>query len=785
MSRGFTTKPGHRSLVQETLEEPGPPIAPGKRTLSEQLVIQRKEAGAAAQGDAHAAVAQLSGDGEPLAGHTRAHFEASLGADLSRVRVHTGSDSAAAAQQLDAHAFTVGRDIHFAAGRHRPEDSSGIHLLAHEVAHTVQQRGGPAMPQARSAVSRPGDVLEVEADRAADAMVQGSAATVSRGAAAGIQRQDASETSPAPTGDGGMCRADDPVGAASAIDPPAAGVNRSGYIDHDEGSNIRTRPAELPGSSTLTPAPLPPATRVFVSGRHPQSAEWLYVTAYLPDMIARGYVQHFRVTTDLPEPTARLHQIIAGDTAEGLARQQYASAVRDGHDLRYYENVLLYVNRERGRTGVRGEFQSPNIVGGGANNVQLVAGQRIWLVSAAYAQALESIVPSGSLTGGAVAGARRVFGHLEDIVASVTESPQYLADVAGEYLQAIHAHIAEIIGITAGFVAAELASTALAATPTGVGQLIALLIQLALAAFGAYGMVTAGVQALQHGETWLTTAWTCNGDPALRAEASRSFLRMLVSIAMAALAATGMRGNAGNALRIADNIHITPPSLTVSSPMVTPEGMVMGGGPRFTPGSITTDGPVALSPVFMTGPIQGGSAASLSVRANGLGHRAHTLREAAEALPDGTGHKWELIRRARELESQAAAVRELASESAEAADTLASEIEELEQAMATLEREIADAMPVTPPTSAVPRPHLRRPVNQLPVEGTHPYEPPTYPGAGEYVPSPQGGYIDRYGNRWEWAADAHGGPHWDVQHPNGSHTNVYPDGVVHQGADNF
>ncbi|HEX3477597.1 MAG TPA: DUF4157 domain-containing protein [Kofleriaceae bacterium] len=156
MGGGFTTKPGHRSLVQETFEEPGPPIAPGKRTLTEQLVVQRKEAGAPAHGDAHAAVAQLSGDGEPLAGHTRARFEGSLGADLSQVRVHTGSDSAAAAQQLGAHAFTVGRDIHFAAGRHRPEDSSGMHLLAHEVAHTVQQRGGPATPQARSAVSPPG-----------------------------------------------------------------------------------------------------------------------------------------------------------------------------------------------------------------------------------------------------------------------------------------------------------------------------------------------------------------------------------------------------------------------------------------------------------------------------------------------------------------------------------------------------------------------------------------------------------------------------------------------------
>jgi hypothetical protein len=183
MGDGLTTRPGQRSLVQDTVEASRARDAPGKRTLTEQLV-QRKAAGGPAQGDAHAAVAGLGAStGEPLAGGARGRFEASLGADLSGVRVHTGSDSAAAAQQLGADAFAVEQDIHFAAGRHQPDDPSGLHLLAHEVAHTAQQRGGPATPQARSTVSQPGDSLEIEADRAADAMVQGTPATVSRGTA--------------------------------------------------------------------------------------------------------------------------------------------------------------------------------------------------------------------------------------------------------------------------------------------------------------------------------------------------------------------------------------------------------------------------------------------------------------------------------------------------------------------------------------------------------------------------------------------------------------------------
>jgi hypothetical protein len=49
-----------------------------------------------------------------------------------------------------------------------------------------------------------------------------------------------------------------------------------------------------------------------------------------------------------------------------------------------------------------------------------------------------------------------------------------------------------------------------------------------------------------------------------------------------------------------------------------------------------------------------------------------------------------------------------------------------------------------------------------------------------------GGYVDQDGNVWEWAppGQQHGGPHWDVQHPDGSHTNVAPDGTV-IGKDNF
>ena len=126
--------------------------------------------------------------------------------------------------------------------------------------------------------------------------------------------------------------------------------------------------------------------------------------------------------------------------------------------------------------------------------------------------------------------------------------------MAGEYAQAIHDHEAAIIGVVAGFIMAEAASAFLAAVPTGVTQIAAVVIQLGLALFGAKGLVEAGIEALKHGAEWLTLAWTANGDAKLLAAASKEFLKMLVSIAMTALAYLGIKGNVGNAFKIAGSL---------------------------------------------------------------------------------------------------------------------------------------------------------------------------------------------------------------------------------------
>lgn len=139
-------------------------------------------------GDVEGALERVAGStGAGLPQAQRAQFEHSLGADLSAVRVHTGEASASAASELGARAFATGDDIHFGAGEYQPGDPFGLHLLAHEVAHTVQQ-GGAAGAQAKREVSEPGDPLEREADVAADAMVRGAPAAVSVGAPGAIGR---------------------------------------------------------------------------------------------------------------------------------------------------------------------------------------------------------------------------------------------------------------------------------------------------------------------------------------------------------------------------------------------------------------------------------------------------------------------------------------------------------------------------------------------------------------------------------------------------------------------
>ena len=135
-------------------------------------VISRMDAGEGitASGIAHPAVestiAAARGGGNALDGALAAQFGSALGRSVADVRVHTDSTAAALTNAVSARAFATGNDVYFAQNEYKPNTSDGDRLIAHELAHVVQQRGAPT--SGPLTVSNPGDAMENEADAVAD-----------------------------------------------------------------------------------------------------------------------------------------------------------------------------------------------------------------------------------------------------------------------------------------------------------------------------------------------------------------------------------------------------------------------------------------------------------------------------------------------------------------------------------------------------------------------------------------------------------------------------------------
>jgi hypothetical protein len=86
----------------------------------------------------------IRSSGRPLDDGLRRDMEDGFGFDFSRVRVHTEGAADAAARAIGAHAFTTGHNIVFANGQYAPTQTSGRRLIAHELAHVMQQGSAEA-----------------------------------------------------------------------------------------------------------------------------------------------------------------------------------------------------------------------------------------------------------------------------------------------------------------------------------------------------------------------------------------------------------------------------------------------------------------------------------------------------------------------------------------------------------------------------------------------------------------------------------------------------------------
>jgi outer membrane protein OmpA-like peptidoglycan-associated protein len=102
-----------------------------------------------------AQIGALRGGGQSLPAPERTFFESRFGYDFSSVRVHADDQASQAASQVQALAFTTGRDIVFGAGQYRPGDPAGRRLMAHELTHVVQQSG--TLGRTPSSIQRLGD----------------------------------------------------------------------------------------------------------------------------------------------------------------------------------------------------------------------------------------------------------------------------------------------------------------------------------------------------------------------------------------------------------------------------------------------------------------------------------------------------------------------------------------------------------------------------------------------------------------------------------------------------
>jgi Domain of unknown function (DUF4157) len=149
-------------------------------------VLQAQAAGssAAAIGEAPAIVHEvLRAPGRALDRNSRAVMEPRFGYDFGKVRIHADTRAGESARAVGARAYTVGTNIVFGAGEFAPATNAGQRLLAHELAHVVQQGTAPSAPK----LLRQSDTVKTDAPQPASgsgAMTTASALTANQPAVA-------------------------------------------------------------------------------------------------------------------------------------------------------------------------------------------------------------------------------------------------------------------------------------------------------------------------------------------------------------------------------------------------------------------------------------------------------------------------------------------------------------------------------------------------------------------------------------------------------------------------
>lgn len=281
--------------------------------------------------------------GQPLPGSMRQMFESRMGHDFSQVRVHTDGQAAQTAAQLNARAYTRGRDIVFGHGEYTPETRAGKHLLAHELTHVVQQ--GHAGIGENRVQRRMGDGHDLTATRFAGNAVleavydderllqRGSAGTAVRLVQESLLAQGYALPLFGADGDFGA----ETEAAVRQFQMNSGAEKLDGIIGpetmtllniHDSGATSPTRPAPVPGAAA------PPAATAAAFQEHPQEQFAGYDDSTVPHwlVVPENGRRHARV---LPTPVAAQPAYVSNSpavatvepTADGVA----VTGVADGH----------------------------------------------------------------------------------------------------------------------------------------------------------------------------------------------------------------------------------------------------------------------------------------------------------------------------------------------------------------------------------------------------------------------------------------------------------------------
>ncbi len=135
----------NRSTMANISAKSEPAVQRKCANCEEEMSVQKKEKGSADSSSSglQSKISATKGSGEKIEKGTKSFMANQFGVNFDSVNIHNNSRAHQMAADLNAKAFTVGDDIYFGEGEYSPQTQKGKHLLAHELTHSIQQKGKP------------------------------------------------------------------------------------------------------------------------------------------------------------------------------------------------------------------------------------------------------------------------------------------------------------------------------------------------------------------------------------------------------------------------------------------------------------------------------------------------------------------------------------------------------------------------------------------------------------------------------------------------------------------